>query len=230
VLSICQFIIKCDSTPSSSGVSTPSSSASAGPNLAPIIGGVVGGLAGLLLLVLFVIWWMRRQRRIEEADILYKMPDPLHSSFSSTSKAQRAFLGNDQGHQLAESGPPMDAHSPPMVQREQSVASSGLAGLALLDPPPQSHRTDGDDDEDEDDESRERLTYYTLPSYHGNVMQAAAASNLSEADVNAISRRLQEVMRNQMGQAGRDPNEPVMMPPRELIEHLVEEQLQPRAV
>jgi len=219
-------IKKCDRTPSSSTVSTPSSSASAGPNLIPIIGGVIGGLGGLLLLVVLVIWWMRRQRRTEETDTLSKMPDPFHSSFSSTSNTQRAFLGNDQAHQLAESGAPsMDLHTPPMVQREQSIVSSGSALLAR--PPPS--RRDYDDDEDEDeDESQERLTYYTLPSYHGNVMQAAAASNLSEADVNAISRRLQEVMRNQRVRAGRDPNELVMMPPRELIEHLVEEQLQPR--
>jgi hypothetical protein len=200
-----------------------------GPNLIPIIGSVIGGLGGLLLLVFLVIWWMRRQRRTEEPDVFSKTPDPFHSSFSSASNAQRTFLENDQAPQLAESGPPsMDSHTPPMVQREQSIGSSGLG---LLASPRPSHRDDDDvEDEDDDDESQERLTYYTLPSYHGNVMQAAAGSNLSEADVNAISRRLQEVMRNQMVQAGRNPNELVTMPPRELIEHLVEEQLQPRAV
>jgi hypothetical protein len=199
-----------------------------GPNLIPIIGSVIGGLGALSLFVIFLIWWMHRQRRIEEAAILSKMPDPVHSSFSSASNAQRTFLENDQERQLAESGPPsMGPRTPPMVQREQSIVSSGSA---LLAPPRPSHRDDDDyaEDEDDDDESQERLTHYTLPSYHGNVMQAAAGSNLSEADVNAISRRLQEVMRNQRVPAGGDPNELVMMPPRELIEHLVEEQLQPR--
>ncbi|CAG7854062.1 SubName: Full=Uncharacterized protein {ECO:0000313/EMBL:CCA69590.1} [Serendipita indica DSM 11827] len=65
----------------------------------------------------------------------------------------------------------------------------------------------------------DRRTYYTLPSYHERVMEGAGGRgrNLSEADINAISQRLREVM-HQSG--GLD-----LEPPHELIDHLVEEQL-----
>ncbi|CAG7853627.1 SubName: Full=Uncharacterized protein {ECO:0000313/EMBL:CCA73943.1} [Serendipita indica DSM 11827] len=68
----------------------------------------------------------------------------------------------------------------------------------------------------------DRATYYTLPSYHERVLEGAGrrGRELSEADVDAISRRLREVMR----QSGHMPLEP----PRELVDHLVEQQLGPR--
>lgn len=213
-------------TPSSTTASSPSSSGSSQSNLVPVIGGVVGGLLGLILLVLLVIWWMRRQYRIEQEDLLSKMPDPLQPPFSSPSKAHRELPRNDQVHLMAESSHASSSITSYVAQRDRNNISYDAAPLAL---PPLPHDT-VDNDVDDEDDRHERLTYYTLPSYHENVMQRAAARNLSEADVNAISRRLQEVMRIQMVQAGRDPNELVgMMPPRELIDHLVEEQLQPCA-
>ena len=75
-----------------------------------------------------------------------------------------------------------------------------------------------------EDAATDNLTYYTLPSYHENVMQRAAARNLSQADIDAIFGRLQEVIRNQMEQNGANTRVfGSVMPPQELIDHLVEE-------
>ena len=112
----------------------------------------------------------------------------------------------DQGSiQLPESPGPFDAVigklPPPTVQRNETTA-------------PISQDTT-------EDAATDNLTYYTLPSYHENVMRQAAARDLSQADIDAIFGRLQEVIRNQNG-----ANTNVfgsVMPPQELIDHLVEE-------
>ena len=96
--------------------------------------------------------------------------------------------------------PPVPAPGPPSVPHLQVTRPNDGDGASTLD----------------------RRTYYTLPSYHERVVEGARGRerDLSEADVNAISQRLREFMRQSGG--------PDLQPPRELIDHLVEEQLRPR--
>ncbi|KIM19834.1 hypothetical protein M408DRAFT_174449 [Serendipita vermifera MAFF 305830] len=148
----------------------------------------MGGLAGLALLVL-VIWWMRRQRQTEEDSLATAFDvsvdpssreDPFTPATRSEDQVQTPAQWVDEAMRSA--GPPLTVHS-----------QSALSAI----PPSQPEL---------DDTSTEHLTYYTLPSYHENARQRTAARDLSEADVAAISRRLREVMRNQVGQPGGNVN------------------------
>lgn len=199
-------------------VSSPSinqsSNASSGSalNIGAIVGGVVGGLAGLVLLVLLVLWWMRRQRKAEEESLASALDAPADSSGGEDPFAS---ANRSEDHSQAR------AH--------WAAESMTSAGLPLTINSHQVPSTISPSQPEMDDASTERLTYYTLPSYHENVRERTAARDLSEADVEAISRRLREVMRNQVGQpAANADGVGTMMPPRELIDHLVEEQLHPR--
>lgn len=174
-----------------------------GPNIGATVGGVVGGLAGLALLVLLVVWWMRRQRQAEEDSLARAFDGPVDPSSSEdpfASATRSEDHSQTQVHLVAET---MESAGPPLTVHPSQ---------------PQLN-----------DAATEHLTYYTLPSYHENVRETTAARDLSEADIEAISRRLREVMRNQVGQPGGNADGMGnMMPPRELIDHLVEEQLQPQ--
>jgi hypothetical protein len=93
----------------------------------------------------------------------------------------------------------------------------------------------------------ESTSYQTLPSYHEQIIEAQsqyqashagedggyAARQLSQADINAISQRLTEMMRTYIRQNGGNPDalsSRIIVPPRELIDHLVGERLNPREV
>ncbi|KIM32436.1 hypothetical protein M408DRAFT_218806 [Serendipita vermifera MAFF 305830] len=156
---------------------------------------------------------MRRQRQTEE-DSLARAPDvpvePSRSEDPFASATRSEDHSQPQAHWVAES---MESAGPPLTLHPSQPALNAISA---------SHRA-------LDDTSTEQLTYYTLPSYHENVRERTAARDLSEADVNAISRRLREVMQNQVGQSGGNADRMgTMMPPREMIDHLVEEQLQPQ--
>jgi hypothetical protein len=196
-----------------------STGGSSSPNLGAIIGGVVGGIAGLVLLVFLIVWWMHRQLRLSGGSEIKPFSDPsLHSAFTGDpliSEARTPTEGHVHSQARWESSTPPFAI--PQYPQDQEAPNYDYTAA-----PPTTH-------EDDASTHLDRLTYYTLPSYH--FRDRPEARDLSDADVDAISRRLQEVMRSQMVQAGRDPNELAgVMPPRELIDHLVEEQLQPRAV
>lgn len=81
----------------------------------------------------------------------------------------------------------------------------------------------------------------TLSSYRERVLDVPGANNLSEAEANAISMRLMEMMkeRDREHQAeherqlqGRDilGQRRILTPPQELIETMVEEHLKPRGL
>ncbi|KAG9090243.1 hypothetical protein FS749_000704 [Ceratobasidium sp. UAMH 11750] len=44
----------------SSSTATPAPSPVSKNNLGPIVGGVIGGVAGLLIIAIFAFWWVRR--------------------------------------------------------------------------------------------------------------------------------------------------------------------------
>ena len=224
----------------------------AGPNIAAIIGGVLGGLGILILLVLLVLWWKRHQRQTED-DIHSSPPDPpsppliereawapYHSGKRSVPIQQHWEPGSSPSmvSQLSPTMPlyvqttyrdieslepssreqgsiqPPEATGPSDPVNGKLYPSMGRRNQTLANIP---HRSD--------DVATDRLTYYTLPSYHENVMRRAAARNLSQADIDAIFGRLQEVMRNQIEQSGANTSDSgSVIPPQELIDHLVEEQ------
>jgi hypothetical protein len=82
------------------------------------------------------------------------------------------------------------------------------------------------------EEMTERQTLYTLPSYNEQMLRRAEGRDLSEADINAISRRLREVMgTHQSEQAGSSSNAADgrgAIVPQELVDNLVNERLRER--
>jgi hypothetical protein len=78
----------------------------------------------------------------------------------------------------------------------------------------------------------DQMTLYTLPSYNEQMFQhRTEARDLSEADVHAISRRLREFMRAHGEQSGTNTNANGVgdtLPPRELIDRLMDERLRAR--
>jgi hypothetical protein len=195
----------------------------------------MGGIAGLLI-VFFIIWQIRRQRQVSERDDTRHIPDPpLHSPltddpFSSEPRTRTESHTHSQAHWVAGSSASMVTQTPPLTL-PQNPQYQQAAYYDYTAPPPSQTDYAARPPHTEDDASTDvdRLTYYTLPSYHENVRRRPGARDLSNADVDAISRRLQEVMQSQMEHNGGGRNSLVgIVPPRELIDHLVEEQRQPR--
>jgi hypothetical protein len=79
------------------------------------------------------------------------------------------------------------------------------------------------------EEMTELQTLYTLPSYNEQMLRRGEGRDLSEADINAISRRLREMMRAHQGeQAGSGSNATDSrggIVPQELVDNLVNERL-----
>ena len=204
----------------------PSSSS---PSIAAIVGGVIGGIIGLVLLLLLVLLWINhRQRRASKEQGVTQSPDsPLQSRFSEDPFLSERRRRSAQPSWVAGSSASMLSRMPttmPQHNRQQPVYDYTAPPPHTYNAVPPSHADDASTDVD-------RLTYYTLPSYHENVRQRPGARDLSEADVDAISRRLVEVMQGQVEQSGGDPNQlHGVVPPGNLIDHLVEEQLQPQAI
>jgi hypothetical protein len=204
------------------------------PNLVPIIAGVVGGVACLVLLVFLILWWMRRQRRLAGgSDITHIRDLSLHSPFTDNVLFSEArTVAGSSTSMLQTQTTPFIIPPYPLHQQVQPPYHNHDHDYDYTAAPPTQidyHTGAGAGAEDDGASTNvDGLTYYTLPSYHERVRDRPAAQNLSNADVDAISRRLQEIMR----QSGVGRNSLVVVdPPRELIDHLVELQssAQPRA-
>jgi hypothetical protein len=134
-----------------------------------------------------------------------------------------------------------------LVHNQNGYAANGAAVNPFQIPitGAMSVPSDNPHNEVEGDGDGESITYQTLPSYHENILEAQsqyqashagegggyAARQLSQADINAISQRLTEMMRTYIRQNGGNTDalsSRVIVPPRELIDHLVEERLNPR--
>ena len=184
-------------------------------------------MLGIVLIILSIVLCMRRQRKAEDA-LVAEALDTLDSSSMENNPFSSAIYEKEhaqgQGFTPNESATSISTTSPgsqAMVQQSSSEVIMPIVPTVTIWSP----------SIDDSDVSTERLTYYTLSSYHESVMQRPAARNLSEADVEAISRRLRQVMMNQAAQNGENSSElGNMMPPRELIDQLVQEYLEPRAL
>jgi hypothetical protein len=138
------------------------------------------------------------------------------------------------------------------LMHQTGYAANGANGAAVVDPfqgpitgamPVPLVRV-GNTNDNEAEGDGESVTYQTLPSYQERILEAQSqlqashageggARHLSQADINAISQRLTEMMRTYIRQNGGNPDalsSRVIVPPRELIDHLVEERLNPREV
>jgi hypothetical protein len=82
------------------------------------------------------------------------------------------------------------------------------------------------------EEMMERQTLYTLPSYNGQMPRRTEGRDLSEADINAISQRLREMMGahpgEQVGSSSNAAGDRVPMVPQDVIDNLVNERLRER--
>ncbi|KIM19835.1 hypothetical protein M408DRAFT_30886 [Serendipita vermifera MAFF 305830] len=169
---------------STSSIQSSDSPPTSGPNIGAIIGGVVGSLTGLVLVIFLVTLWMWHQRQTKEDSLAGGIDvsvSPSHRDDPFTSVTRSEDHSQTRAQWVAES---MRSAGPPLTLRP-SRPSLSTSHQAL------------------DDASVDHLTYYTLPSYHENAGQNTVARDLSEADIEAISRRLREVMRGQVSQSGR---------------------------
>ncbi|CAG7854676.1 SubName: Full=Uncharacterized protein {ECO:0000313/EMBL:CCA66422.1} [Serendipita indica DSM 11827] len=256
------------------------------PNTPSIVGGVIGGIAALILVGFAIFFCLRRQRsreREQEHQDQQEHQVAEIPSFPSASHEKRWLaMGMSSQHLLSAEGSgagntssevSSSSHrSPFVIPTPQSITSSGLsreqsfttpqssetavqpgvgAGQALHSPPP-SFRTRpltpppaqfrpvlGGTEE----EGWAADNFYasslppqnvdvqtsTLPPYAEDVLSRPDARNLSENDVDAIARRLAEVMRAQReARGGPGLLREGMIPPRELIDELVEQHLEAR--
>lgn len=176
-----------------------------GSNIPAIVGGVIGGFSAIFL-ILLVIWVMRRQQRMGIQSLASEVDLPPNSAvgddpFHSAPRSCKHLQSQGKHRALQSSTPMISEGTPVTVQSEDTT---------LAPPPPVTNMGE---------KSTALPKYYTLPSYQEKLVQCKAVRNLSEADLEAVSGRLREEMVNQTGQLGN------IIPPQELIEHLVEEWL-----
>ncbi|PVG03052.1 hypothetical protein CPB86DRAFT_779942 [Serendipita vermifera] len=221
-------------------------------NTAAIVGGVVGGIIGLILLVILLFFLQRRytfdERRDDsessgidpfllrpsDADALPKTVLPTEISETATHDPSLSEHGQEQGHEDLSINPRSseDHNQQPIMKVNNNYPITRPA-----DPPvpqrPQRQVPVNPADQLLGDRSSlvDHATVYTLPSYNEQMFQQRAeARDLSEADINAISRRLGQFMRAHGEQHGSNTNADGRgdAAPRELIDRLVDERLRAR--
>ncbi|PVG03051.1 hypothetical protein CPB86DRAFT_779939 [Serendipita vermifera] len=178
-------------------------------NVAAIVIGVIGGLAGLIALLVLAWFFLRRQRSADDSNYgpepqmsaanpfapqPFNINDALVSSTSqanlnganmrhSPSNRQEGFSTNSNGSEIYITQPVMMANDERPIRPLPQLSSTQLQAT-----PTGVVEADGISVVD-------RGTLYTLPSYNEpRFRQRAEARDLSEADLHAISRRMQEFM------------------------------------
>ncbi|PVG03045.1 hypothetical protein CPB86DRAFT_779934, partial [Serendipita vermifera] len=202
-----------------SGIGNTTSQTSKSNNTGVIVGGVLGGIALLALLAFLIFYILRRQRRNEldnqlsptnmnmAASPVYVEPFNIDSALASSTTQLRPENGvvYEKGRPVQWPGSSMDhtgnggsmensdsqSESHEMARRVVPAGSRSITDTTRLEEPTPLEGTG--------DEMTERQTFYTLPSYNGQMLRQTEGRDLSEADLNAISRRLGEVMRTHQG-------------------------------
>jgi hypothetical protein len=214
-------------------------SASPNPSSGTIAGAVIGSLAALALLILLGIFFFRRYQSKQHGIL---QDEPIEDGTGGMPR-EEALTGAAEGAAMRQipSGMPLMHDQSSSPANEAAVVFDPFRGPITEHIPVPLVRVGNLNDSD-----RESTSYQTLPSYHEDILEAqsqlqasnpgeggAAARQLSQADINAISQRLTEVMRTQIQQNGGNPsafNSRIIVSPRELIDHLVAERLNPREV
>jgi hypothetical protein len=245
-----------------SGIDNAPSKTTDTTNIGAIVGGVLGGIAFLALLALLVFYFLRRQRRAElekyatSSTGLHAIPgfvEPfnIHSTVTSSTTHLQPGNGvvNENGRPVTSGNEPSSAGHDGMGNRAVENAESSSESHSMVHgqahghaPPnlPAGERfiTDATSPAEPTpvgrlgEEMTERQTFYTLPSYNEQMLRRGEGRDLSEADINAISRRLREMMRaHQSEQAGSSSNGGDgrgAIVPQELVDNLVNERLRER--
>jgi hypothetical protein len=216
----------------SSSVSTgDSSSTPSKPSIGVIVGGVIGGVVGLAIVIILAWFFLKRQRSLENTKKYTSEPsmsatnpivprrfninEALASGTSQTNLtgATRQYSPSNGHEGLTTNSNSSDGHlaQPVMMTNEEQRirplpgASNTQGHMQALSP----NVGIGADDSSLID----RRTLYTLPSYNEpSGRQQTEARDLSEADLNAISRRMREFMGVPEGQGRQDPNSSVIGP------------------
>jgi hypothetical protein len=210
-----------------SGVDNAPSKNTKSTNIGAIVGGVLGGVAFLALLVFY---FLRRQRRAElekyatSSTRVHAIPgfvEPFNIHSTVTSSTTHLQPGNgvvNENGRLERSGNESspaghDGMGDQAVENAESSSESHsmVHGHAHGHAPrnmPAGERfiTDATSPAEPTpvgqlgEEMTERQTLYTLPSYNEQMLRRGEGRDLSEADINAISRRLREMMRAHPGE------------------------------
>jgi hypothetical protein len=170
---------------------------------------VIGGLAGLALLILLGVFLFRRYRLNQHQ----MLQDESVEDGTGDMSREDALAGDAAMRQTPLGISPMHDQSEHAANASDGV--DGAAAVLVVDPFQGPITGAG---------AGESITYQTLPSYHENILEAqsqyqashagegggegggGAVRQLSQADINAISQRLTEVMRTYIRQNGGNPD------------------------
>jgi hypothetical protein len=133
--------------PSDTGTSqTLSASGGAKAKMAGIIGGVLGGLA-LIILVAFLVWWRRRKgafRRRDDGNLAAEALNRPNDSMVSTNNLASATIATASGESIGREPQTQSHHRPPP---SSAIYKGGPPPLYLSEPsslPPSSVQPSGD--------------------------------------------------------------------------------------